>query len=455
MTIALPYPQGQAAAPELARLLMLNQLESAARKAQTVKALQFLMVNETRRLFLYRQGFLLSAGHPGRRPYQVEAASSIAVVDRQAPLVRWLEAIVAAAPAQSREPASVQLDPAQYPPELRKEWSEFSMPYVLWAPLVLTDGRVLGGLWLARESAWPDAERALVERLCETYAHAWGALGAGRPRRWRFGSRQRWIAAAITVGALLLPVRLTSLAPVEVIGKDPEVVSAPLNGVIGDIKVLPNTPVKPGQVLFTYEDTSFRNDYVVAEKALEVALAEFRKAAQGSFDDPKSKAEVALLKAKTEQAKAERDYARDVLDKVEVKALSPGLLLYKDKADWIGKPVSVGERIMEVADPNRVELRVYVPVKDAIVTQEGFQVRAFLDVDPIHPLAAKVSHASYKAEVIHNDVLAYQVDADLLESGDKVRIGLQGTAKIYGERVSLYFYLFRRAISAARQYVGF
>jgi len=34
------------------------------------------------------------------------------------------------------------------------------------------------------------------------------------------------------------------------------------------------------------------------------------------------------------------------------------------------------------------------------------------------------------------------------------RIGWQGSAKIYGERVTLFTYLFRRPISAIRPWIG-
>jgi hypothetical protein len=32
---------------------------------------------------------------------------------------------------------------------------------------------------------------------------------------------------------------------------------------------------------------------------------------------------------------------------------------------------------------------------------------------------------------------------------------MKGTAKVYGERVSLFYYLLRRPLAAARQFVGF
>jgi len=254
---------------------------------------------------------------------------------------------------------------------------------------------------------------------------------------------------------LLVPVRMSTLAPAEIVAKEPTVISAPVDGVIADLDVQPNQTVREGDRLLRFEDTNFRNAYEVAERTLSVTLAEFRKATQGAFHDEKTKAEVALLKAKVELASAERNYAREVLGRLKVKAPRSGLVLYSDKADWIGKPVQTGQRILEIADPQQVQLRVTLPVKDAIAVTPDAEVKVFLDVDPLHPLNARVAHASYRAEVQPDEVLAYRIDAELDNPHKSpVRIGWQGTAKIFGPRVPLFYYLFRRPIAAARQFFG-
>ena len=50
--------------------------------------------------------------------------------------------------------------------------------------------------------------------------------------------------------------------------------------------------------------------------------------------------------------------------------------------------------------------------------------------------------------------LAYVVRAALVPGHNFPRIGLRGTAKIYGERVTLFYYLARRPLAAARQFLG-
>ncbi len=437
-------------------LLALLQLESQARAAQSVKELCFLLANETRRLVGFRQACVLSVGTTVGSACRVEAVSSIAVVDRKSPMVQWLEEVVSKLLKSQTLHAPCQLDVEQCPTQLQEDWKRFAFPYVLWCPIMWKTQQVMGGIWLGRERPWQEGEIQLIRRFVETAAHAWNALGKTRSsvKHWTLSRRWLWVGLALLVGVMCVPIRLSTLAPVEVVAREPAVVTAPLDGVIADIVVEPNTMVKEGEPLYRFEDTKFRNDYEVAEKNLAVGFMEYRKMTQGAFVDDETGAGMPVQASEVRVKEAERDYAWEVLQRVEVKAPRDGLVLFNDKSDWIGKPVVVGERIMEVANPKEYELKIDLPVEDAIVLQEGADVEVFLNADPLEAVPARLTHASYHAEVLPDNVLAYRVKARLTEPPESIRIGWQGTAKIYGDRVSLFFYLFRRPLSVFRQTIG-
>lgn len=435
---------------------MLLQLEGMVRAAQTQQELQFFFVNETRRLVPYRQAILLSPPTPSTQSYEVRAASSVPVVDRAVPLMQWTERLIRDLREASTGHDIRHVTESDCPAELRPAWKEFTPGYGLWCPLKHPGGQIIGGLWLTREQPWADHEVTVLQRLSDAYAYAWRAVGPSNSRRWRWGLSRAttWALATAIVGALAIPVPMSTLAPAKIVAKDPSIVSAPIDGVIAEIVVPPNTVVSEGQVLFKYEDTTFRSEYEVAERNLDVAMAQYRRAAQGSFVEAEQKADVPLLKAEVELRETERNYAYERLAKVEVKAEQAGLLLYTDKSDWVGKPVVVGQRIMELANPQQLEVRIDLPVEDAIVLREGASVALFLNANPFSSVPATLSHASYHAEVLPNNMLAYRVTAQLGQGSSEFRIGWQGSAKIYGESVTLFTYLFRRPISAIRPWVG-
>jgi hypothetical protein len=437
-------------------LSMLLQLEGKVRGVQTQQELQFLFVNDTRRLVPYQQAILLAPPTPSTQSYQVRAASSVPVLDRTVPLMQWIERLIGALRKTSTGPDILHVTEADCPAELRPDWKEFTPGYGLWCPLKHPRGQILGGLWLTRDQPWADHEVPILQRLSEAYAYAWRAVGPSNSRRWRWGLSRTmtWLLAAATLGVLAIPVPMSTLAPAKIVAKDPLIVSAPIDGVIAEILVLPNTVVSEGQVLFKYEDTTFRSEYEVSERNLDVAMAQYRRAAQGSFGDAEQKADVPLLKAEAELRETERNYVHERMMKVEVKAEQAGLLLYTDKSDWIGKPVVVGQRIMELANQQQLEVRIDLPVEDAIVLREGAPVKLFLNANPFSSVSATVSHASYHAEVLSNNRLTYRVTAQLEQGASELRIGWQGSAKIYGKQVMLFTYLFRRPISAIRPWIG-
>lgn len=63
---------------------------------------------------------------------------------------------------------------------------------------------------------------------------------------------------------------------------------------------------------------------------------------------------------------------------------------------------------------------------------------------------------SHEASVFPENTLAYTVKASFspAEAGELPRIGQRGTAKVYGETVSLGYYLLRKPILLVRKSVG-
>ena len=442
--------------PTLIHLAALTHLEGQVRAAKTIQELQFLSVNETRRLIPYDQAFLLSPSGPAANAYCVLNASSVAVVDRDAPMIVWLEQAVQAlrrAGRASEQPMVVTED--LLPDSLRSGWREFVKGHVFWCPLQHPDETVLGAWWFERDFAWQENDVAIVHRLAGSYAYAWKALSKKEQSWSRKIRRPAWWLLPVAAFALLcLPIRISAVAPVKVMAKDPVVISAPMDGVIADVLVQPNQMVQPGVSLFRYEDTNLLNQFRVAEKQLAVAQAEHSQAVQAGFGNPLRKADVPLKAVETDLRKIELDYAKEMLEQVEVKTVKSGLLLYSDKSDWVGRPVTVGERIMEIADPEQIELRIDLPVADAIVLKEGAEAVVFLNALPLESFAATVIHTSYHAEVLPGDVLAYRVTARLAQTDSRVRIGWQGTVKVYGEQGPLAYLLLRRPLTAIRQWVG-
>jgi hypothetical protein len=443
-----------AAPPQVVVLGTLLQLERQARQADSQSALGFIAVNDSHRLFPYKQALLWTFKSLGKP--RVAAVSGVAVPDHNAPFIRWSADLVRKL-AEDRETShKLQLfTPDKIPQAFASGWQEWSLGQLLWCPFLDRAGKLIGGMLFFRANPWGEAEVTLAERLTDAYAHAWLALhGRRAPVRGAWRGRLAWgMFFAALIGAMFIPLRESVLAPAEIIARDPLVLSAPLDGTIKTLHVAPNEKVEANQPLFSLDDTNQKHQYAIAWKTLQVAQAELFSTEQKAFSDPRSKSELALLKAKVAEREAELKYVAELLERMEVRAPRPGIAVFTDPNDWLGKPVRVGEKIMTLADPSQTEIRLWVPVADALNLEAGAPVQLFLNTDPTRPYAGEVYQSAYEAELSPENVLAFQVKAHL-SGAQPLRLGLKGTGKVYGEEVRLYYYLFRRPLATARQWLG-
>ena len=382
--------------------------------------------------------------------------SSLSAFERNAPLIRWIEGTVQSLDADSGLDETVRFSSAAYSRSNDVSEAEYTFKRFMWAPIKTRDGKVFAGVLITREIPWTDREDVLANRLLETYGHAWLALTKrplGKLSKAPVLALRLALIAAITALAFV-PVPITTIAPVEAVGRDATVVSSPLQGVIDEIAVEPNQVVAKGDLLFRIEDTELRNAASIATQNVLVAKARVEQLESGSIIDPAARRELVIARAELELAEAELDLAQERLSRVEVRAASAGIATFSSVQEWIGKPVTIGEKIMEVADPDRIDFFIPLPVGDLIVLDEETNVRVFLDSDPLAPVRAEIVSASYHATLQPNGTLAYQIYAEPPEELEPPRIGSRGAAQILGQNAPLYFVLFRRPIAWFRQTFG-
>ena len=437
-------------------------LEQQLRKASDLAQLFYTLVNQTHRCIPYTQALLLVG--KGLQQLQVVATSDLPTVDYTSPYINWAERVSKEILASGRGEEPHELRPSDLSVELAREWQALELPdYLFWQPLPVEarDNDPAGALLLIRDVGWSEAERGIAQHVAGSAGHALFALRRHQPLKGLGGRlRQRKVMLAVSLVLLMLlawPVRLSTLAPAEVVAKDPHVVAAPLDGVVKAVAVSPNQLVIPGEPLARLEDTELTSRAAVAKQALSVAQAELKTVQQSGFMDPREKARLAELEAQVRLKDAEWQYARERLARSTIKADRSGVAVLDNPDDWKGRPVRVGERIMLVADPQHVEFQVMLPVKDSIALTPDAEVRVFLDNDPLHAWSAHLSQAGYEPQATPDQQFAYRLVAQLAEGetgGAPPRIGLRGTAKVYGDQVSLFFYLFRRPITSVRQWLG-
>ena len=413
------------------------------------------LLNATQRLLGFSQAVLFDA--TPRQP-QALAVSGVTTVDRNQPVIRAVERLAGAC-TRPGQPSLQVLDAGQLQAQAPEAIDELASAQGLWLALREPGQPARGYLLLLANLPWSEARQRLAQRLAATYAHAWRALEPRPPRlgRWLAARRTRFALLAVLLGLCALPVSISSLAPVEVAAADPVVVAAPFVGVVAEMLVAPNVAVTAGQPLLRLEDTRLRNELALGERRLQVANARLAGTARAAIDNAEASREVAIQRAERDLAQAQYDYARDLLEQSLVRSPVAGIALYSDPRDWQGRPVETGQQILRIADPARIEFAIQLPVQDSVMARAGAEVRVFLDSNPLHPVDARLLRTSYHAERTELGGFAYRLTAGARADAppaSALRIGMRGTAQVYGEQVPLIFALLRRPISALRQATG-
>jgi multidrug resistance efflux pump len=450
---------------EVEALAALLHLGKRARQARDRSELAFILVNETHGLVPFRQAALWLDG-------RVRTLSGVVSVEANIPYVQWLESVFRHFDQTRSKEGPRPVEAGDLPADAAAQWGEWLPPEALWLPLSGSSGASGGALLLARNHPWTQAEADLAAEWGAIWAHAWAlhqrgglwrrrsgavdtaqsATAPGRFLRWAT-SLKLWAAAA-AVCALLIPVKLTVLAPAELVPLAPSAVRSPLDGVIDSIAVTPGQRVKANDTLFIFDRTSIASKLLIAEKALDTVRTEYRQRAQQALFDDQSKAHLAVLQGQVAEKSVEVDYLRSLESRSIVTAPRDGIALFDDPTEWIGRPLVTGERVMMVADEKQVEVEAWLAPANAVPLPPGAPVTLYLNADPLQPLTASLHYIAHEAIRRPDGHYAYRVRATLAGEPQTARTGLKGTAKLEGERVPLVYWALRRPFADARAWLG-
>jgi multidrug resistance efflux pump len=266
--------------------------------------------------------------------------------------------------------------------------------------------------------------------------------------------RRKWAITVAVILAMLFPVHLTAIAPAEITAADPFIVAAPMNGAVERVLVKPNQQVTSGMAIIQLVDIDLKNDLEIARRGYRIAEAELLRARQLAFSSTEDKALLGALAAEVELKRAEMIFAENQLARATIRARHDGIAIIDDPRKWQGRPVATGEQILRLAKADNVEVQVTLPVADAITLAQGSDANVFLDIDPFTKYRASIISVPYQSSLTESGILAYYVKARLTNDQEQPRIGLRGSARLYGPRTTLFYYLFRRPITALRQIIG-
>lgn len=437
---------------------LIHQLSLEAMVADTRQKLFFRLLNRTFELVRYERATLWDLS--GRSPAFL-GVSGKSGVSRESESVERRRALVAALPDQE---AAGMLDSRTFSPEIQANLQEMAREVsgqaLLWMP-IRAWGRLAGGLLLERwgGSGFTGTDLALLQMLFIACNAAWERLHpvSLRHRLARTVSERRWplmAGAFLLLNLLLWRIPLRVAAPCEVAPRSPSVITAPLAGVIEEITVQPGQKVKAGDLLFVYDKRVAAEEFKVALQQVQIMESSVNRANLQAFQHENARNEMDILRFKLEQEKIRLALASDQVSKLEVRADSEGLVVIDDPHEWRGRPVSIGEKIMMVVFPFNTKLKIWIPEQDNVAFDRSVPMRVLLNAFPESAREARLTFLAPAARPGPQGVQSILAEAQWVATDPDMRIGLQGTATLYGENVTVFYWLMRNPLARVRHFLG-
>jgi RND family efflux transporter MFP subunit len=229
-------------------------------------------------------------------------------------------------------------------------------------------------------------------------------------------------AAVLFLVACPLPLRVDGdavVAPLHKASVQPEV-----EGVISRVFVREGQAVKQGQVLAEMESWNSRSNLAEAESKYETALLKMNKALAANDGS-----EAGVERVQADYWRAELDRAKELLSKIQLRALIDGVVSTPRVEDFAGRKLQRGETFTEIVDTSRAVVDVAIENADAGLLKDGQSAVIKLNSYPLRTFRGDVSVISQKAQMLHEAPVFYsRVAVD--NSDGAIRAGMEGRGKI-------------------------
>ncbi len=452
------FPQGPEIIPSL---YIINQLLLRVSATTSVNSLEFIIVNDTIHLLKYDRAYLFDME---QIPPKLISVSGLTEVVDSVPFVNKLEAAIG---GLSHPENITFLTIDQIPNQSKGLFQEIqseNKSSLYWLPILYDKKPVLGLLlerWNTDQFSLP-VERLdmLLNRiLLPAYGIAWSRL-ARKPsiKRWFAGNKGR---RALLIGGLLallflIRVPLRVVAPCEVVPQDPFLIRAPLDGIIKEIVVKPGEWVDKDTLLLVYEQQTWEDTFKSASMAFLEKKLDVERAAVLGITDEQLQNEIKILKARENKEKANLDLAKFQYQQIFVKSPSKGLVILDSPDQWRGKPIRTGEKIMTVSNPENTKIKIWIPESDNVPFDPAKTVKIVLNIASMTSFPAHVIYIANESSMSEQQIPSFIAEAAWENPPPKdVKMGLKGSAVLYGESVSLFYYILRRPWFWVRNTLGY
>jgi HlyD family secretion protein/Biotin-lipoyl like len=451
-------PESPSTNPKMLKhMATINRLNVKAFNAQTQQELTFIILNDSIHALRYDRAILWKMD---KTKPKLLGVSGQVDINRDADLTKQWQNLIQGL----IDPNKPQIIDADSFVGKTSDWNKYKASHkgtFLWLPIFHDDDLLLG-MWIEIFSTIQNPEtlddtlKFITSYLTPAYGASWKKLTPKFGLHEKgFGKKQlAIIVSGLIIFCLIVRVPLRVVAPCEVIANSPILITAPLDGIVEEIIVEPGDFVKKGEILLEYDKRIPLRNLKVAQKEVEILEAESSRTQTLGLEDKRSRTELGIINLKLDKEKVNLNLAKWQASKLTLKAPDEGVVMLNNPDSWRGKPVQVGEKILSINDPKDTKVKIWIPEDDNVVLDPEKPIKVFLNVSPETSYAANLVYIANESTLSDEHLPSYAAEAKWVEQPDDIKLGLKGTAILYGDRVSLLYYIFRKPWAKIRSIIG-
>jgi len=434
-------------------LAAINRLNLKSFSSGSRQGLIFLILNDTIQIIKYDRAILWEFDESGS-PSLLGVSGQAKISKKSAFADHWLSIIKNIPDVKVPQILSAK------PPEIKEGIlpavsAALNMTSILWLPIFSQDKLALGLMLERWNTSWQYDEIEILNYLMKGYGAAWGKYIPRFSLTKLLKRRTILFGLLLTVIILSIRVPLRISAPCEIVAKDPVMITAPVEGTIEKVVATPGEFVKKGDILVQYDKRIPLEELKVAEKQVQISKSELERANNLSAKDPHALTDLAVLALKLKKEAIQLDLAKYRASLLTIKAPENGVIMIDNPDEWRGHPVKIGEKIMMIADPQQTKIQIWVPENDNITLDLKKPIKIYLNVSPEKSHYATLSYISSYSSLSDKSIQSFTAEAEWQEPPKDIKMGLKGTAILYGDNVSIFYLGMRRPFSYLRNLFGF
>ncbi|UDQ97281.1 efflux RND transporter periplasmic adaptor subunit [Lentisphaerota bacterium WC36G] len=250
------------------------------------------------------------------------------------------------------------------------------------------------------------------------------------------------------ISLVIVRLPLMSKAEFELIPALENVQYAPLDGIISKTYFKNGDKINKNDKVLDYETKDILFALTKANASLKEANSRFDTTYRESFVDPKKLAQLEMLKLEKEQAKIAIEKNQYYLKRSIVNSKSNGVIAIDATEKLEGKFVRKGQKLFEILTSGDIVAEIFLDQKNASVLNDlsSDKIELTLETMPEKVFKGELISLSPKPILTEKNLHCYVIKVKLKNLPKDVIYGMRGNASLYGDKVSLGYFLFKNVV---------